>query len=229
MGLFMTDILYEQDYTKLPLFAKLDINEINELLQKFRAVIKHFSRSDYVYLAGDHVENLCVIISGTVQVLREDVWGEKSIIVNLEAGSVFGEKFLIENDTRSTVSYFVSNDSKILMLPSNRIFTEKIFSRTEKQLMFNILVALTNNNMLLAEKNEILCQKTLRGKILAYLEQEARHKGSVEFTVPFNRTDLANYLDADRSALTRELTRMKADSIIDFTKNTFILLNKNNL
>ena len=74
------------------------------------------------------------------------------------------------------------------------------------------------------EKTEILCKKTLRSKILAYLEQEARNQGSRQFTIPFNRTDLANYLDADRSALTRELARMKEEGLVDYNKNTFAIL-----
>ena len=83
---------------------------------------------------------------------------------------------------------------------------------------------LADNNTRLIEKTEILCKKTLRSKILAYLEQEARNHGCRSFTIPFNRTDLANYLDADRSALTRELARMKEEGLIDFTKNSFELL-----
>ena len=90
--------------------------------------------------------------------------------------------------------------------------------------MCNIVSILADNNTRLIEKTEILCKKTLRSKILAYLEQEARNHGCRSFTIPFNRTDLANYLDADRSALTRELARMKEEGLIDFTKNNFELL-----
>ena len=90
--------------------------------------------------------------------------------------------------------------------------------------MCNIVSILADNNTRLIEKTEILCKKTLRSKIMAYLEQEARYNGSDSFEVPFNRTDLANYLDADRSAMTRELARMKAEGLIDFTKNNFTIL-----
>ena len=217
--------MYTPNYLEIPLFQGLDMEEINEVLQKFHGLIKHFPKSDYIYLAGDCVENLCVVLEGTVQMIKEDIWGEKSIIANLGAGSVFAENFLGQLGDRSSVSYFVASDSEVLMLPLGRtLFDSDTSSKASQRLMCNIVSILADNNTRLIEKTEILCKKTLRSKILAYLEQEARNHGCRSFTIPFNRTDLANYLDADRSALTRELARMKEEGLIDFTKNNFELL-----
>ena len=217
--------MYTPNYLEIPLFQGLDREEINEVLQKFHGLIKHFPKSDYIYLAGDCVENLCVVLEGTVQMIKEDVWGEKSIIANLGAGSVFAENFLGQLGDRSSVSYFVASDSEVLMLPLGRtLFDSDTSSKASQRLICNIVSILADNNTRLIEKTEILCKKTLRSKIMAYLEQEARNHGCRSFTIPFNRTDLANYLDADRSALTRELARMKEEGLIDFTKNSFELL-----
>ena len=217
--------MYTPNYMEIPLFQGLDREEINEVLQKFHGLIKHFPKSDYIYLAGDCVENLCVVLEGTVQMIKEDIWGEKSIIANLGAGSVFAENLLGQLGDRSAVSYFVASDSEVLMLPLGRtLFDSDTSSKASQRLMCNIVSILADNNTRLIEKTEILCKKTLRSKILAYLEQEARNHGCRSFTIPFNRTDLANYLDADRSALTRELARMKEEGLIDFTKNNFELL-----
>ena len=217
--------MYTPNYMEIPLFQGLDREEINEVLQKFHGLIKHFPKSDYIYLAGDCVENLCVVLEGTVQMIKEDIWGEKSIIANLGAGSVFAENFLGQLGDRSSVSYFVASDSEVLMLPLGRtLFDTNTSSKASQRLMCNIVSILADNNTRLIEKTEILCKKTLRSKILAYLDQEARNHGCRSFTIPFNRTDLANYLDADRSALTRELARMKEEGLIDFTKNSFELL-----
>ena len=217
--------MYTPNYLDIPLFQGLDMEEINEVLQRFHGLIKHFPKSDYIYLAGDCVENLCVVLEGTVQMIKEDIWGEKAIIANLGAGSVFAENFLGRLGDRSVVSYFVASDSEVLMLPLGRmLFDSNTNSKASQRLMCNIVSILADNNTRLIEKTEILCKKTLRSKILAYMEQEARNNGSRSFTIPFNRTDLANYLDADRSALTRELARMKEEGLIDFTKNSFELL-----
>ena len=200
--------MFAPNYHDIPLFKGLGREEINEVLHKFHGLIKHFPKSDYIYLAGDCIENLCVVMEGTVQMIKEDIWGEKSIIANLSAGDDFA-----------------ASDSEILMLPLGRmLFDGSNHNETNRRLMCNIVSILADNNTRLIEKTEILCKKTLRGKIMAYLEQEARYNGSDKFTIPFNRTDLANYLDADRSALTRELARMRADGLISFEKNTFEIL-----
>ena len=163
-------------------------------------------------------------MEGTVQMIKEDIWGEKSIIANLGVGSVFAENFLGKLGDRSNVSYFAASDSEVLMLPLGKVLFESGNSEASRRLMCNIVSILADNNTRLIEKTEILCKKTLRSKILAYLEQEAKYNNSNKFTIPFNRTDLANYLDADRSALTRELAKMRTDGLINFDKNTFELL-----
>lgn len=216
--------MYAPNFQEVPLFSGLGRDEINEVLQKFHGMIKHFPKSDYIYLAGDAVESLCVVLEGTVQMIKEDMWGEKSIIANLSSGSVFGENFLGKLGERSVVSYFAASDSEILMLPLGRMLFESAGSEAGRRMMCNIVSILADNNTRLIEKTEILCKKTLRSKIMAYLEQEAKYNGAQKFTIPFNRTDLANYLDADRSALTRELARMRDEGLIAFEKNTFEIL-----
>ena len=217
--------MYSPNYADIPLFNGLAREEINEILQKFHGLIKHFPKSDYIYLAGDCVENLCVVLEGTVQMIKEDIWGEKSIIANLGSGSVFAENFLGKLGDRSVVSYFAASDSEVLMLPLGKmLFDGSSHSEANRRLMCNIVSVLADNNTRLIEKTEILCKKTLRSKILAYLEQEAKYNNNTRFTIPFNRTDLANYLDADRSALTRELARMREEGLIYFEKNIFELL-----
>lgn len=211
----------------MPLFDGLGNDEIKEFLNKANALVKHFQKSDYIYLAGDCVENLCVVINGTVQMIKEDIWGDKSIIANLGSGSVFAENFLGHRGDRSIVSYFAASDSEILMVPFGKMLAGGGDNGLlHGKMVCNILSILADNNTKLIEKTEILCKKTLKGKILAYLEQEAANQGSRKVVVPFNRTDMANYLDADRSALTRELARMRDEGLINYEKNVFELLEK---
>lgn len=216
-----------QKISDVPLFDGLAIDEVKDVLNKVNALVKSFRKSDYIYLAGDCIENLCVVINGTVQVIKEDIWGDKSIIANLGAGSVFAENFLGRRGDRSIVSYFAASDSEILMLPFGKIMTSSTDDKIiQGKLVCNIVSILADNNTKLIEKTEILCKKTLRGKILAYLEQEAANQKSDKIVIPFSRTDMANYLDADRSALTRELSKMREDGLITFEKNVFEILRK---
>ena len=215
-----------QNLLGMPLFEGLDTEEIGEVLSKVNILVKRFRKNDYILLAGDSVDNLCIVINGTIQVIKEDVWGDKTIIAHLGSGAVFAESHLGRRYDRSIVSYFAVGESEVLMLPFGKILENPSNSKAHNKLVSNIIAVLADNNSRLIEKTEILCKKTLRGKILAYLEQEAYNANSKKFTIPFSRTDLANYLDADRSALTRELARMRNEGIVAFEKNTFEILSE---
>ena len=92
------------------------------------------------------------------------------------------------------------------------------------RLIENIVRPIGDKNVQLMQKIEVISKKTLREKILAYLQSQAPKDGSRCFTIPLGRLELADYLCADRSALTRELARMKADGLIWYEKNQFQLL-----
>lgn len=213
-----------QNLIDLPLFEGMSIEEIGEVLSKVNVIVKRFRKYDSVVLAGDHVENICILLNGTVQMIKEDIWGDKSIIANIGSGAVFAETFFGRSYDHSIVSFFASSDSEVLMLPFGKFLDNIGSSQANKKLICNFISIMADNNIKLIEKTEILSKKTLRAKILAYLEHESKRIGEVKVTVPFNRTDLANYLDADRSALTRELARMRDEGLIAFEKNTFELL-----
>lgn len=213
-----------QNISGLPLFYGMSIEEIGEVLSKVNVIVKKFRKYDSIVLAGDYVENVCILVSGTVQMIKEDIWGDKSIISNIHAGAVFAENFFGRSYDHSIVSFFASSDSEILMLPFGKFLENPGSSQANQKLICNFVSIMADNNIKLIEKTEILSKKTLRGKILAYLEQEVKRTKENRVTVPLNRTDLANYLDADRSALTRELTRMAKEGLITFERNTFEIL-----
>ena len=216
-----------QNLLSLPLFKGLASDELDTILGKVNALVKHFEKSDYIYLAGDEVESNGIVVAGTVQMIKEDIMGDKSIITTMVAGSIFAENFLghDKQDEKTNVSYFAASDSEVLMVPFGKVLTD--LSNNDpcrNKLLTNMISIMASNNAQLIEKTEILCKKPLRGKIMTSLEQEAKRNGSTEFEIPFNITDRANYLDAVRSALTRDLARMKDCGLIDFDKRNFKIL-----
>lgn len=216
-----------ENLLNLPIFKGLAKDELDSILRKVNVLVKHFQKSDYIYLAGDAVESIGIVVAGTVQMVKEDIMGDKSIITTMGSGSIFAENFLRRDvyDGRTNVSYFAASDSEILMVPFGKVLNEIGDNEPgHNKLLANMISIMASNNAQLIEKTEILCKKTLRGKIMTYLEQESKRHNSTEFEVPFNRTDMANYLEADRSALTRELARMKENGLIDFEKRTFKIL-----
>ena len=221
MGLRITTEQVAQTH----LFEGFTLDEVKDLLSTSNMLVKHCRKGDYIYLAGDVIEHLCLVVTGTVQILREDIFGDKSIIGNINAGWTFGADNFAFSASHSPVSYVAVKDCDLLLLPFNRmtcvnIGNVELFSKY----FTNIVKLVAQSNFNLITKLDVLSKKSLRSKIMTYLEQEAAKSGSKKFLLPFNRTELANYLDADRSAMTRELFRMKHDGYIAFEKNVFSVL-----
>lgn len=211
----------------LPLFADIPSDKVDEVMKELHGSIRHYEKSDYLYLNGDSIEGISMLISGSIQMVTEDFWGDKTIIDGLQPGYVFTEKYLGNGGAYSDVSYLAVSDSEILYFPMTKAdIKDELSASPFGRMVVNLLSLMADHNARLVRKNEILSKKTLRGKILAYLCHQARDNNSNCFTVPYNRSDLAYFLDSDRSALTRELARMKKEGLIDFDKNTFRLLKK---
>lgn len=213
----------------MPLFADIPAEQIVDVITALNGTIKRYSKSNYIHSGGENIEGINILLSGRMQIVSEDFYGDKIIIDGLQPGYVFTEHCLGQDGFGSSLSYFVASDSEILHLArSKSILKEKLYKTPIGKLIFNLLCTMADNNARLVRKNEIICKKSLREKIITYLKEQAFEQQSTTFTIPFNRTDFASYIDSDRSSLTREQVKLKAEGILDFEKNTFTLFCQRN-
>ncbi|MFV0314042.1 MAG: Crp/Fnr family transcriptional regulator [Anaerotignum sp.] len=220
----MHDIYLEKLQT-MPLFQGIKKDETKALLTCLGHHIRHFKKGELIFLQGETVKHIGVILNGSVSMIKEDLWGTQTLIVHLKSGEIFGETFACGNLRETSVSFLVSTDCAVLILPFHKIIhTCNISCHFHHLLIKNMIQLMSKKNVNLIEKIEITSKKTLREKIMTYLLIQAQHHGCEHFEVPLGRVEMATYLCADRSALTRELTQMRSEGILDFNKNTFHLL-----
>ncbi len=209
----------------IPLFNNINISEIMPMLKCLGAYKKSYDKGNYIISADDEIKYIGIVITGSVQMIKEDIWGNKSIIANVTEGQIFGETFVCSNTLTSTVSFKARNACEVLFLQFQRIIhTCSKSCMYHHKLIENMMILIAEKNMKLIGKIEIISKKSLHEKILTYLSDQAQIKGEKYFTIPMGRLELADYLCSDRSALTRELSRMKSEGILDYDKNTFHLL-----
>lgn len=207
------------------LFEGMIPEEIASVLHCIGHSIKTYEKGEFISLTSEQVKWVGIPLSGSVQMLKEDLWGNRVILAFITMGQIFGETFACNKDTVSTVSFLSADATRILFLPFHQVLTSCGRSCTHHhRLIENMVTLIADKNFQLMEKIEIISKKTLRAKILTYLGQEARHHSSLQFQSAFGRVAMAEYLGADRSALTRELLNMKRDGLIDFYKNSFQIL-----
>lgn len=207
------------------LFSGINRNDIEPMLLCLSYSVATYNKGDFLILEDESVRNIGIILSGSVDMVKEDYWGNKTTLVRMKSGELFGETFSCSKDSVSTVSFCAASKTSVLFIPFNRVMHScNMACSFHHRLIENMVFIIAEKNKELMLKVEVVSKKTLREKIMAYLSIHAAKQGTEYFEVPLGRVELADYLCADRSALTRELTNMQNEGIIDFDRNTFRLL-----
>jgi len=214
-----------ENMISFPIFAGIDEENLVSLLQCLGYHLEKYKKGDLIYLEGEHLHNLGIIVSGSVDMIKEDVWGNKTIVIRMSSPALFGETFICGSNSVAAVSFEAIEDTTVMFIPFQRVINSCsnacIFHH---RLIENMIQLIADKNLMLMHKMEVVTKKTLKEKIMAYLSQQAQIKDTEYFEIPLNRTELAEFLCADRSALTRELSNMKKEGIIDYDKNVFRLI-----
>lgn len=211
--------------SRLPLFSGINAENVQVMLQCLGSWFQTLHKGEFPILAKDEVPYVGIILKGRIHMIHEDAWGDTAILSDLGPGHLFGETFACGAMRRSSVTFQAIRKTRILALPFHKVLhTCQNSCPFHYRLIENMLYMAADKNAQLMEKLEIVSKKTLRRKILTYLSFQAEHQDSRTFELPMSRTQLADYLCADRTAVSRELARMKQEGRIDFDKNTFTLL-----
>ena len=218
----MKDILCE---VNSPLFYGIKQDERQPMLSCIGYHVGTFQKGDIVAFEEENIKHIGIIMSGAVDMVKEDLWGNKTMLVRMRKDELFGETFACGSDNQSLVTFLVSEDAKILFMPFDRVMHSCTMAcQFHHRLIENMVKIIANKNRDLMRKVEIVSKKTLREKILTYLSVQSQIHNARYFEIPLGRTELAAYLCADRTALARELSNMRAEGLIDFEKNMFRIL-----
>jgi CRP-like cAMP-binding protein len=212
------------------LFRKIGEKEFGDLMKCLGAQVKSIEADKYVFLAGDEVNHIGIILSGKIEVAKESLSGNKHIVALLGPADMFAEGIVCTVKRISPVSVQVKEDAKILNIPYERIIRSCGNSCAfHINLIQNMMAVLGEKNISLNRKLELLALKGMREKLASYLIGEAYERNSNMFQIMLNRTELADYLNVSRTSMCRELARMKDEGLIDYYANSFKLINRERL
>ena len=173
---------------------------------------------------GDTTDSIGLVLSGSVLVIQEDIWGNRNIVSKAAPGQTFAAAYACAEDAVLNVSVTAETPVTVMYLNVNRVLNTRPSGCAHHSLIIkNLLEVLAEKNLRFGEKLTHMGQRTTRSKIMSYLSAEARHLGKYEFDIPFSRQQLADYLAVERSGLSAELGKMRNEGLIDFHKNRFIL------
>ena len=207
------------------LFKGISPQELKVMLNCLGHHSGSYKKGEIIFREGEELKHIGVVLSGSVDVVKEDRLGNRNSFARIFKGELFGMAFACASDRQSVVSYVTAEDAHVLFLPIERVMhTCDNTCAFHQRLVVNLAGIIADEGRKLVSKLEIVTKRSIREKILAYLSIQQRSGSSEYMEIPLGRTELADYLCVDRSALTRELGKMKKEGVIDYDGNCFKIL-----
>ena len=219
--------IFLKTLAKCPLFAEIAPEQIETMLSCLGGTVKQYKKNELVIMEGDAVSSVGVLLAGEMQVTKDDLMGNRSILTELHESDIFAEALACAGTKHSPVSVWSMQKSSVLMMPFERIVNScSSACGFHARLIENMMRLLAGKNLALTQKIDLLTQRTIRSRILLYLQQQAVANDSNEYTLllPLSRKEMAEYLSVDRSALSREMCRLRDEGVISFEKNLLKIL-----
>ena len=216
---------YYNQIKNSPVFYGMNDEELRGLLECFNARIRRYEKDEMIIRQGDMIANIYLILDGEVNIEKDSYWGRRLIISSLSRNDNLALSFVGSKDVESSVDAIAIKDTLVLVLSYEKCTSMCQNACTRhKVLINNLFQILSKENIELIQKIENVSQKTIRDKLLTYLSNEAQKRHSNSFDIHFNRQDLADYLNVDRSAMSFELSKLQKEGLIEYNKNHFELL-----
>ena len=206
------------------LFRGASPQEAEAMLNCLGAAERGYTKGEQIYHSGDYVTDLGMVLSGSVLIQTDDLWGNTTVLDRIGPGQIFAETYACVPGEPLMVDVVAAEGTQVLFLNVERVL--RVCSHTcahHSKLIRNLLLLSAQKNLNLSRKIFYTSSKTIRGRLLSYLSYQARRNGTPSFTITFNRQQLADYLNVERSALSNELCKMQRDGLLVGEKNHFTL------
>ncbi|MGI6110443.1 MAG: Crp/Fnr family transcriptional regulator [Eubacteriaceae bacterium] len=205
-------------------FQGLTDDEILAVLHCVNAQTFAKTAGEYIFRAGDSTSDMGLILSGSVLIIQEDLWGHRNVMTKSAAGDFFAEPFAAIPDSALNISVIANEDCEIMMLNTSRLL--KVCPSAceyHNKIVTNLVTVLANKILLFNDKITHMSKRTTRDKLLSYLSSESIRQDSLSFDIPFDRQQLADYLCVERAAMSVELSKLQKEGILKTNRNHFTL------
>ena len=206
------------------LFRGLGEMEIISLLDCLKATERRFQKGEVILSEGSITENIGIVLSGMAVISCNDIWGNTSILGNVAPGSVFAEVYACIPGQPMLVTVSAVEDTSVLFMNVSRVLaTCTNACPFHTRLVRNLLTVCAHKSLQLSQRIQHTSSKSIRGRLMSYFSECAKRSGSSSFLIPYNRQQLADYLNVDRSAMCNELSKMQKDGVIEYERNRILL------
>ena len=216
---------YLEEISKTSLFQGITREDIPALLNCLKPRVCGYNRNDYIVTGGDAYESVGIVLSGVATVSKENAQGNRIVMTLLKQGDIFGEIIAFSSQMIWPATVQAQGTCVVLFLPRGKIVGEcDRMCSWHRSLIHNFLRIISERALMLNKKVEYLTIKSMRGKLSTYLLAQYSRTGAVNITLPLNRNELSDFLNVSRPSMSREMSKMRDEGIIDFHLNAVKLM-----
>lgn len=210
---------------KCTLFEGIQMEDLSAMLGCIGGKRLQVTKGSSIWREGDPATHVGMVLRGAVRLEREDFYGNRSIVAHIGPSGLFGETYACAGVQQLPISVVADEASTVLLMDCRRITTTCSSACSfHNRIIFNLLKLVATKNLVFDQKIQITSQRTTREKLMAYLLNQAKLLGSNSFSIPYDRQELADYLEVDRSGLSAEISKLRKEKILESNKNSFTLL-----
>jgi len=208
-----------------PLFEGIFPDELTALLNCLGARVQTHTKNATIFREGDPATFIGIVLTGSAHLVREDYFGNRSLVARIAPGELFGESYSCSGVTTLPINVIAGEDCQVMLIDCRRVTVScSNACAFHSRMVTNLLRLVAAKNLVLHQKIEITSKRSTREKLMAYLLSQAKSQGSSYFTIPYDRQTLADYLEVDRSGLSAEISKLRREGILDADRNVFRLL-----
>lgn len=208
------------------LFKEMNDHEYAQCQKTLKSAEKKYKKDALILSAGDTTTKFGLVLDGSVTVESNDIWGNRTILSHVGKGQFFAETYALLEDEVLLVDVRANENCRVRFFTIGSLKNlRQINEPWAIKFICNMLEISARKNLTLSGRSFHISPRTIRERLLSYLNTISLQKHSTEFDIPFDRQQLADYLNVDRSALSNELSKLQNNGVITFRKNHFILLN----
>jgi len=208
-----------------PLFDRIEDENLMAMLGCLGAKVKRFRKKEFILAEGDPAREIGIVLSGAVQIVQVDYFGNRSIMTEVGPSELFGESFACAGVENIPVDVVAIEETEVLFVDCQRIIHScSNACRFHRQTIQNLLKVAATKNLMFHQKIQITSKRSTREKLMAYLLLQAKQRGTTCFEIPYDRQELADYLQVERSGLSAEIGKLRREGVIRSDRSRFELL-----
>ena len=215
-------MLSEQELGKSPLFHDISYQDYREILACFQAVQRSFRPDELIY--DFSTDAVGVVERGQASLIRIDEEGVATVLEDLGSGGVFGKTLAFAGSTGDSLEVVCRRPCDVVFIDYAHILSRcGSACRRHSILVQNMLQLMADKAQALSCRVDVLSRRSIREKLMCYFRQLSQQTGSRTFTLPFSLSTLADYIATDRSAMMRELKRLREEGSVRSDGRQFTL------